>query len=256
MPELASFFPSGLTPALNLATMDRHLGWALTLTAVTLFMLQRAPRLVRLTLSTTVFASAIAPAGWSLSHWLGLAYQTPSLVTQGLALLYLLRVVLAQGAALPGQISTNNRWPLSALMVGTAMGWIMVLDTAALFPVSLYAFGYSEAIAIFGLILAAAFWMMSVRGSSADKGQRNHHLAIALLFAIAIYTFTRLPSGNAWDAMFDPWLWLVAQGALLVRIARLSVARFREGKGRRTPFADNPEGASTIKQQSPGSTTT
>lgn len=234
MSDISVLIPSGLTPALTLATMDRHLGWALTLTAVTFFILGRAPQLVRFALGSTVFAITAAPTMWSLSHGLGLAYQTPSLVTQGLALLYLLRIISERSTVAPGQVPANAPWPLSVLLVGIVIGWILMLDTFAIFPVPLYAYGYSKEAAIFGLVLAAAFWMLSMKGLSMHEGRRIRHLALVLLFAIAAFTFTRLPSGNAWDAMLDPWLWLVAHGTLVTRIARFSGARYKneEGKAR------------------------
>lgn len=232
MPDLASFASSGLTPALTLAAMDRHLGWALVLTAATLFMLQRAPRFVRFALAAIMFIVTIAPTTWSLSHWLGLAYQTPSLVMQGLALLYLLRTFSLSGAALHRPVSADSKWPLSALLAGSTLGWILVLDTFAVFPVSLYALGYSEGVVIFGLVLAAAFWTISLRAADAPEGQRLRHLAIVLLCAVAIHTFTRLPSGNAWDMMLDPWLWLVIQGVLLARFVRFLARKFKGGKGK------------------------
>ncbi len=230
MPDLASLVSSGLTPALTLATLDRHLGWALVLTTVTLFMLQRAPRFVRFALAAIMFMITIAPTTWSLSHWLGLAYQTPSLVTQGLALFYLLRTFSFSGAAWHRQIPADAKWPLSALLAGSALGWILVLDTFAAFPVSLYTLGYSEGVVIFGLVLAAAFWAISLRAADAPEGQRLRHLAVVLLCAAAIHTFTRLPSGNAWDMMLDPWLWLVIQGTLLARCIRFLARKFKGGK--------------------------
>jgi hypothetical protein len=224
--DLPSLIPSGLTPSLTVASLDRHLGWALTLTAVTLFVLQRAPKVVRFGLGATAFLIALVPATWSMSHWLGLAYQTPSLVTQGLALIYLLRVFVARGIVSREQISTDDKWSLSFLLVAIAMGWILVLDTFAIFPISLYAFGYSKEAAFFGLGLAVAFWIISMRGSTVQEGRYPRHLAIVLLCAITIYTFTRLPSGNAWDAMLDPWLWIVAQSALVTRAVRFARASY------------------------------
>lgn len=225
--DISALIPSGLTPALTLATIDRHLGWALTLAAVTLFILGRVPQLVRFVLGAAVFAFTVVPATWSLSHWLGLAFQTPSLVTQGLALLYLLSSISERSAVAPGQAAPHAQWPFGVLLVGTILGWVLMLDTFAIFPVALYAYGYSKEAAIFGLVLAAAFWMYSMKGLNMHEGRHTRRLAVILLLAITIFTFTRLPSGNAWDAMVDPWLWLVAHGVLIVRILRLSATRHR-----------------------------
>ena len=224
--DIASLIPSGLTPSLTMASMDRHLGWALTLTAVTLFILQRAPQVVRFGVGAALFLIALVPATWSVSHWLGLAYQTPSLVAQGLALIYLVRIFLVRGVGLHEQVSTDDKWPISILLVGSVMGWILVLDTFAIFPISLYAFGYSKEVAVLGLVLASSFWLISMRRLDSHGCRRARDLATVLALAIAIHTFTRLPSGNAWDAMLDPWLWIVVQGALLVRIVRFTIASY------------------------------
>ncbi len=226
MADLASFIPAGLTPALSLATMDRHLGWALVLTAATMFLLRGAPRFVRSGAGVAVFIMTIAPVSWSISHWLGLAYQTPSLMTQGLVLIYLLR-----SFALPAGPQGNlSKWPSCMLLTVTLLGWVLVLDTFAVWPLSLYALGYSDEVAIFGLILAVVFWMTSMRGAGSADSRYARHIALLLLGTIALYAFTRLPSGNAWDAMLDPWLWLVAQTVLLVRTMRYVFAKFKDWK--------------------------
>jgi hypothetical protein len=33
--------------------------------------------------------------------------------------------------------------------------------------------------------------------------------------ALLLFAATRLPTGNVWDALLDPWLWLLFQGLLL-----------------------------------------
>ena len=47
-------------------------------------------------------------------------------------------------------------------------------------------------------------------------------LAIAhtLCAALLVFTLTRWPSGNVWDAVLDPWLWLLALGSVLRRLWR------------------------------------
>lgn len=253
MSDLATLLPSGLTPALTLVTMDRHLGWALTLAAVTLFLLRWTSKSVRFTLGVAVFLLALVPVNWGLSHWMGLAYQTPSLVTQGLALLYLYRALMSAGAAECSPASTDKRWPLSVLLVSIAAGWTLVLDTFAVLPVPLYALGYSTEAAVFGLVVAMVFWMVAIkRSNGAGDAQGARDLAIVLVLAIAIHTFTRLPSGNAWDAMLDPWLWLVSHGALIGRIVRLS----RDKSGKAGASYDNAASSRAIKSQSPESTVT
>ena len=38
--------------------------------------------------------------------------------------------------------------------------------------------------------------------------------------ALLLFAATRLPSGNVWDALMDPLLWLLLQGVLLGHLRR------------------------------------
>jgi hypothetical protein len=37
---------------------------------------------------------------------------------------------------------------------------------------------------------------------------------------LLLFAATRLPTGNVWDAILDPWLWLLLQLVLLRRLLR------------------------------------
>jgi len=52
-----------------------------------------------------------------------------------------------------------------------------------------------------------------------------------LLLLAAVFALTRLPSGNLWDALLDPWLWLALHGVLLRQLWLWW--RQRQGKGHR-----------------------
>lgn len=207
-----------IIPALSLAIADRYLGWALTLSALTLFFLKTTPKMIRYSAGLAVFVMAIVPSTWSLSHWLGLAFQTPSLVTQALSLLYLLHLLKASNVA--GQMSTvaADRWPTPLLLLACVMGWALALDTFAKLPIQLYALGYAKELSIGLLLVALAIWIFGKFNPSAQPRNRFTELAFILLAAILVHTLTRLPSGNLWDAVLDPWLWIVAHGALIGRV--------------------------------------
>jgi hypothetical protein len=36
--------------------------------------------------------------------------------------------------------------------------------------------------------------------------------------ALLLFAVTRLPTGNLWDALMDPWLWVLLHGLLLRRL--------------------------------------
>lgn len=213
--QLASGVNAELTPALSLAIADRHLGWALTLSALAFFAFRSAPQTLRFSLGLAIFSISIVPTTWSLAHWLGLAYQTPSLVTQGLSLLYLFHIWRERNAASLAPAPASTNWPRAVLLLALALGWALALDTFAILPVQLYALGYSSTGALFGLIVATSFWGLARYQASQQGKQQVSALAVILLIAVAIHALTRLPSGNVWDAMLDPWLWIAAHVILL-----------------------------------------
>jgi hypothetical protein len=83
--------------------------------------------------------------------------------------------------------------------MGIAAGWLLLLDTFALLPgVQLYAWGFSPAAPAVLLLVAVLPWVMS--------GSRGLVWLVAVALA-AVFMGLHLPSGNAWDALIDPWLW-------------------------------------------------
>ena len=89
--------------------------------------------------------------------------------------------------------------------------------------------GFGISVPLFGLLLAVLFWGMARTTPDSQKRRHMSRLAVILLIAMGIFVITRLPSGNAWDAMLDPWLWLTVQFALLKRGVRFVFARFVVG---------------------------
>ena len=55
---------------------------------------------------------------------------------------------------------------------------------------------------------ALAVWWLAWREARWGTGA-------AVLLALLGFSATRLPTGNFWDAMLDPWLWLWSIGRLL-----------------------------------------
>lgn len=215
-------FAAEMIPNLSFATASRHLGWALILTALLLFLLKPLPSALRFAITIAAFVACIAPAPWSLVHPLGLAYQTPSLVTQGIALLYCLQFWqnrgVHQSTLYLQNTGSETRWPTGILLMAIAAGWALFLDTFAVLPVQLYAMGYGFGVPLFGLMLAVVLWSIARSGGNLRKNRHSGALAVVLLLSVAIFAFTRLPSGNAWDALLDPWLWIAAHAILTGRI--------------------------------------
>ena len=165
---------------------------------------------------------AFAPAPYSSAYWLGLAFQAPSVLTVLLCagLLYQDLVPSAQecGGAPNGKFLQHGLLVPVLALIGVLTGWALLLDTFALLPVQLYALGFSPV--ALGLALLCAFVPWIVLGSSMRPcSYRAWAVAVALL----VFVLWRLPTGNVWDAVLDPWLWL----ALHIYLVRMVWARVK-----------------------------
>jgi hypothetical protein len=186
-----------------------HGVWAVLLGSATLWLSGRLARPWRWGAAGLVTLWTLLPGEMSPAFWLGLAFQTPSVMSVLLCLGCLWRSYRqAPGVALNGALS----W-LAGL--GIVLGWVLLLDTLAWWPLSVYAWGFSAA-AVGGVALAAVLlWGIS--------GQAVCALPLGVL---ALFVLTRLPTGNVWDALLDPWLWVALQGGwLLTWLRRWRVAR-------------------------------
>ena len=106
------------------------------------------------------------------------------------------------------------QWVLPALAV--ALGYVLLLDTFVVLPWQVYAWGFSPALLLGLLALSLLPWVVHGRAAlAAGPGVWIAPLSL-LLFAA-----TRLPTGNLWDAVLDPCLWLLLQYVLLRRVWRL-----------------------------------
>ena len=90
----------------------------------------------------------------------------------------------------------------SARALALVLGAVLLADMFILLPFSLYRWGFSSF--AFGLLLAVALLVWLVARS--ETSRRDARLACA---ALALFALTRLPSGNVFDALIDPWLWMV-----------------------------------------------
>ena len=158
------------------------------------------------------------PGAASPSYWLGLAFQAPSLTALGLCALLIWRSlrrarVAAVSAAIPIVALTTWHWRALAI-AAVGLGWVLLLDMLAWWPVSVYAFGFSPVALMLVSGLTLLLWLVS--GAS----RAGRHASLALAAVLTVFALTRLPSGNLWDALLDPWLWLVIQVTGLVALLR------------------------------------
>jgi hypothetical protein len=188
-------------------------GWALVLALLGASLGRKLPIAWRRLLSAGLALWVVLPGSLTPDYWLGLAFHAPSLTAMLLCAWGLQRLLFPVGAnavspllpvstAQPGAAA----WPGALRWLLVALGYFLLLDTFAVLPVQMYAWGFSPVLLLGLLALALLPWL---RGGHAPAtlGLRLWAApAVLLLFAM-----TRLPTGNVWDALLDPWLWLWLQ---------------------------------------------
>ena len=159
------------------------------------------------------------PGSAGAAHWLGLAFQAPSVV--GVLLCVLLLAGRARGnadtrtlkfyaGAARRNIDDQANW---LVWLGVVLGWALLLDSLAVLPFQLYARGFSPA-ALGGVVLVALLpWTVSRQQFGAGAWAVSWVVPLALLG----FVVWRLPTGNVWDTVLDPWTWLLLQMWLLKR---------------------------------------
>lgn len=209
---LSQALVSAETPALPgpvLLRVALHVTWAVVLAWVGMLVGGRLPRPYRLALAVSLLVWTLMPGPVSPAFWLGLAFQTPSLMTLVICLgwLYALaRPVTHRGPVLN---PSHLRALKGAGLVGVLLGWLLLLDTFALFPFSLYSAGFSAAGPGAAALLLSLPWI--VAGARPGWGT----VCAAGWLVLALFVVARLPTGNLWDALIDPWLWLALQAGWL-----------------------------------------
>lgn len=194
----------------------RRLSWGLVLVGLALWIARRWPRRVQIVLAMLLGGWSLWPGSASPAYWLGLAFQAPSLMSAVICLAWI-------GSRLkPGAVGWLNHDQRHALdqagLFGIALGWLLLLDTFAVLPVSLYSAGFSPAAVGVTALAASLPWV--VYGA-------NHPTRVGSMLlggVLLLYVLLRLPSGNLWDALLDPWLWVLLQGGGLLRLARRLIA--------------------------------
>jgi len=217
MNAVASLFSAdnpGL-PDLGLMQLWLHLGWG---TLLAWLGVRVGMRLGLQPRATWVLASAVMVWSWlpgpfAPAHWLGLAFQGPSVMAVLLCAVDLVRHRTGSGRFRVGSSLWSGAW----LAAGVLLGWVLLLDTLALLPVSLYAWGVNAAVPALLVLLALLPWVLQ------GGPVRQHSTSVMVVIVLGVYVALHLPTGNVWDALLDPWLWLY----LHVRVLRAIVVKPR-----------------------------
>lgn len=248
--------PAPALPAPALAPWALPLGWGIVLAALAAalarsamalvrkrsahpaFAAPRASRLTSVAAAALALAWALWPAAASPTHWLGLAFQSPSLLSQCLCAAALWRLLQrpTHTAAAPVWPATQHlRTGLTTGLIaaGVVLGWVLLLDSFAWLPWQVYAAGFGTpalAVVLAGLAVPlGAVWLLVLVQMLRKDRARVHRSSLVLaslrvlagpLAALALFVTLRLPTGNLWDALLDPLLWLVLHSLLLRRLLR------------------------------------
>jgi hypothetical protein len=157
-----------------------------------------------LALLLTVLVWVALPGAASVSHWLGLAFKAPSLSSGLLGLFWLVKA-LRPSPPDATELAGPAPWVTALGWLAVLLGWLLLLDLLALLPVAFYGWGFgTPALAAVCLLLLAGWLRWGAQPAAWPW------LALAAV-VLLLFVLTRWPSGNLWDALLDPLLWLGLQ---------------------------------------------
>ncbi len=212
----AALLPSEVAAYLNL-----RLGWSVVLAWLCVVIVVRygpvskTPSWRRHGVALLAATSAGLPGSYGSAYWLGLVFQTPSTMAVMLCGL-LLWQQLRPAPVHPSGDAVGKQGADRAILAWAGMalllGWALLLDSFALLPVQLYACGFSPIVS--GLVLLFLLLPWVVAPSPAPSRIPRFGACLALV-CLLVFVVWRLPTGNVWDAVLDPLLWLALQAHLL-----------------------------------------
>lgn len=214
-------------PELSLQFVYARLAWALVLAAILVGLWPASWRMPRRAVGASLAGCLLLmllPGAASPAWHLGLAFQYPSALLTGLCLVKL----HARWRSASGPIPAALPVPLAAALAVT--GVLLYLDAFGLIAGGYYYAGFGGRAAVGAVLLAAVCALAVTRGRSKPQ-------TVAILGALALFSFARLPSGNLWDALLDPLLW----GWALVALLRAALGALLRRRARRPLPAAEPE---------------
>lgn len=190
-------------PDLAWQVLYGQVAWGIVFTALIVALLPKRLRLgpaATLTLLAGSVALHLVPGSASPAYWLGLAFQYPSAVLTGICLarLWPMGKAALPRAALPTGLA-------AAIVLASAA---LYLEAIGLLSFGLYVAGFGPTGApVAAVLLATGCAVAVLRGV-------GRAYALAVLGAITLFAVTRLPTGNLWSALLDPFLAVWAIGSL------------------------------------------
>ena len=209
-------------PSLVVQAVFRHLGWSLAL-AVVLAWLSPKRWARRWWWGLGLGLASNLPGVGEVTSALALSFQTPSLFSQGLLACALWRGLRPSAAGTRAPDVSPVLMPMWGWTITALLGWVLLLDTLGWGGTFIYAWGFGPAVPVAVLLGGAAglAW-------AAWRQQDTHQTRWLWLLAgaMGLFVLTRAPSGNAWDAISDPWLWVMATGWCAAQLWRRTQRRF------------------------------
>jgi hypothetical protein len=215
---------SPILPGTGALWWARRLSWGLVLGALLITAWNRVDRSQahwptrswpQMLLLVLVCVLCLLPGAWSPAYWLGLAFQMPSLMTLALALHALnqafkspARDAWSSAFRHPHAGAWFNTLPGVACVL-TVLGWVLLFDVLAWWPLALYALGFHGAtflVLVAGALLPWVLW-----------GRQTHRVWHWVLAVMGVFALTHWPTGNVWSAILDPLLWVWVQLWLIYR---------------------------------------
>lgn len=182
-----------------------------------------------------IACSVIFPSTRGWTAYLALAFQTPSLVSVVWAITYSWRVWQKRTEHVNVVIIPCIDLPLA--LCGVLLGWALWLDTLNLLPavfniqLQLFDLGFSNNMlwsvcGLIGLLGSLAHYrttraQRSRQTACVISSQANMFVYNWVAIALLLFTITRWPTGNLWDAVLDIWVWFSCHIVLIRRLKSL-----------------------------------
>ena len=195
-------------PALTMQQGWLIVGWSVVVACLGTWCVGRwtTRKGVKVALSVALAAWVCWPGPWGGVYWIGLAFQVPSVSS-----VFVCAMLWVGMLTVPPKTSAPCKpWPTHLyfyIVCGVLLGWALLLDTFGVWDSSLYGWGFSATAPAFATVIAVLPWVF------AKKAVPPIGMAV-MTAAIVFFIGLRLPTGNLFDALMDPCLWVAMHLAL------------------------------------------
>jgi dolichyl-phosphate-mannose--protein O-mannosyl transferase len=162
------------------------------------------------------------PGPVSITYWLGLAFQSPSIASVLLSLVFLSKDLLLTKDGGRDE-SKLNVWINIQAAILIVVGYLLLLDTFAILPFQMYRFGFGQ-VPLLAIALIAFINLFICR----KKYSSSKANGVLIVVGVFIFAATRLPTGNIWDAILDPWLWIFLQVFIFRNFVKFIFEKFHQ----------------------------